>query len=499
MTVSPSTRQVTHNDGDTTLEPRVMQVLVALAEADGKVVSRDVLIDRCWAGTIVGDNAIARVIARLRRLSEETGDFTIETVARVGYRMSATEGRSAEPLPLLTRADPPAPATAGGTERPFDRRWLLIGGMVALGVGSTALLRRPPGRAMTQQERAAALVAEARIFSEVGVKNAASQAIRNLEDAVALDPGSAETWGALALALANYVDWCWEEEAEDFSARSRDAAKRARAIDPDNADADLALVVRRNWFGRWMEHEQGLRAVIARHPDHAAAHAKLAFLLCQAGRWSDGLTLIEKLARDSRLSPNLCELHGTALAARDRRFEADRVLAEGLLNWPSAPMLWSTRFEYLLSAGRLAEARSIITDHVRIDFPFPPIPMDLGIEVAEALEPSAGDKLRAQTTAKVLAAREKGAIWSPATVRLLVLLGEPGAALNVARTYLVGGESPGGRIIPPPSPFVLRRTEFLFLPFMAPLRSRAGFADLMETIGLAAYWQQTGNAPQMLG
>jgi DNA-binding winged helix-turn-helix (wHTH) protein/Tfp pilus assembly protein PilF len=498
MMVSPSTRQVTHGRDSITLEPRVLQVLVALAQADGRVVSREALFDRCWDGMIVGDNAINRVIARLRRLAEDTGCFVIETVPRVGYRLRPIETEPAEPPPLPAKANPPAVRDAGGTKRPFDRRWLLIGGMVALGAGGTALLWRPTGQSTATQERAAALVAKARIFSEVGVRSASDQAIRMLEEAVALDPASAQAWGALALALANHVWWAWEAEAEDFSARAREAAERAQAIDPDNADAALALVVRQNWFGRWTEHEHGLRAVIARHPDHPAAREKLVFLLCQAGRWLNGLALFEAAAGNARLPPLLCELYGTALAARDRRLEADRVLAEGVANWPSVPTLWSTRFEYLLSTGRLAEARAMVTDHVRIEFPQPTIPIDLGIDVTKALETRPGDALRAQAAAKVLAARENGAIWSPAATRLLMLLDEPGAALKVARAYLVGGTSPGGRVILPPTRFALRRTDFLFLPFMAPLRSLDGFADMAEAIGLAAHWRQTGTAPQMV-
>ena len=42
------------------LDPRVMQVLVALTGAAGKVLSRDDLIALCWDGRIVGDNAINR-------------------------------------------------------------------------------------------------------------------------------------------------------------------------------------------------------------------------------------------------------------------------------------------------------------------------------------------------------------------------------------------------------------------------------------------------------
>ena len=64
LRVEPPTRQIYNADERQTLEPRVMQVLVALARADGNVVSRDDLIQCCWDGRIVGDDAINRVIGR---------------------------------------------------------------------------------------------------------------------------------------------------------------------------------------------------------------------------------------------------------------------------------------------------------------------------------------------------------------------------------------------------------------------------------------------------
>ncbi len=64
--VDPATRQIRRGDDSRTLEPRVMQVLVALAEAQGQVIGRDGLIERCWNGRIVGENAINRVISLIR-------------------------------------------------------------------------------------------------------------------------------------------------------------------------------------------------------------------------------------------------------------------------------------------------------------------------------------------------------------------------------------------------------------------------------------------------
>ncbi|MEI9926664.1 MAG: winged helix-turn-helix domain-containing protein [Sphingomonas sp.] len=134
MQVRPSTRELIIGSDREILEPRVMQVLTLLAGAQGRVVSRDELIDRCWGGRIVTENALTRVISRVRRLSEldDGRSFTLETIPRVGYGLK----RAAEP--------------AGG-DRPLDphrRRYIAAS---ALGVGAAALggalwLRRGPAR-----------------------------------------------------------------------------------------------------------------------------------------------------------------------------------------------------------------------------------------------------------------------------------------------------------------------------------------------------------------
>ena len=85
----PSLREVEANGVLETLEPRVMQVLVALARAKGGVLSRDELIRQCWGGRIVGEDAINRCVSKVRQLAELGGRkaFEIETIPRVGYRL----------------------------------------------------------------------------------------------------------------------------------------------------------------------------------------------------------------------------------------------------------------------------------------------------------------------------------------------------------------------------------------------------------------------------
>jgi DNA-binding winged helix-turn-helix (wHTH) protein len=90
LRLSPATREISHTDGRReVVEPRVMQVLLALAKADGAIVTRDQLVQSCWAGRVVGEDAINRVISRLRKTADGIGSgvFRVETVTRVGYRL----------------------------------------------------------------------------------------------------------------------------------------------------------------------------------------------------------------------------------------------------------------------------------------------------------------------------------------------------------------------------------------------------------------------------
>ena len=93
--VEPLTRQVSYADGEhETLEPRVMEVFVALHRADETVVSRDDLTLSCWGGTVVGEDAVQRVIQRLRKVAARSGAFRIETITKVGYRLVAAASKA---------------------------------------------------------------------------------------------------------------------------------------------------------------------------------------------------------------------------------------------------------------------------------------------------------------------------------------------------------------------------------------------------------------------
>jgi adenylate cyclase len=88
LEVRPASREVVLGGRREVIEPRVLQVLVALARRRGEVVSRDDLIGACWAGRVVGDDAINRAIMGVRRIGDAFGGFAIETIPRVGHRLT---------------------------------------------------------------------------------------------------------------------------------------------------------------------------------------------------------------------------------------------------------------------------------------------------------------------------------------------------------------------------------------------------------------------------
>ncbi|MEN4903970.1 winged helix-turn-helix domain-containing protein [Luteimonas sp. TWI1416] len=71
------------------LEPRTMTLLCALAASNGAVRSADALLDACWPGQDLGDNAVHKHVALLRAALGDSAQAPryIDTLHRRGYRL----------------------------------------------------------------------------------------------------------------------------------------------------------------------------------------------------------------------------------------------------------------------------------------------------------------------------------------------------------------------------------------------------------------------------
>ena len=123
-TVRPSLNRLERNGEQVTLQNLSMQVLVYLAKRAGQVVTYDELLDTLWRGRVVGEDAVHRRIADIRRkLGDSRSDPAyIQTIPKKGYRVVAKVGQ-------------PAASTAA------PRRWPIAAAIALIGVLIMTMVR----------------------------------------------------------------------------------------------------------------------------------------------------------------------------------------------------------------------------------------------------------------------------------------------------------------------------------------------------------------------
>lgn len=94
------------------LTPKVFDILLALVESSGQVISKDSLMKRVWPDSFVEEGNLTQNISLLRKALGEgqNGHQYIETVARRGYRFVAPVYESGDGRTDSTRANASAPA-----------------------------------------------------------------------------------------------------------------------------------------------------------------------------------------------------------------------------------------------------------------------------------------------------------------------------------------------------------------------------------------------------
>ena len=135
--VLPGQGTLRRGDREERPEPKVFAVLMALAERDGNLVTRDDLVNEVWDGRPTSDEPINRCLSRLRSHLDdrERPHRYIETLQRRGYRL-------VQPVELEVEKAAADAATGG----PSLRIWKIVAGVMALGFLLTvALMMRPPG------------------------------------------------------------------------------------------------------------------------------------------------------------------------------------------------------------------------------------------------------------------------------------------------------------------------------------------------------------------
>lgn len=489
--IVPSSREVRGPGGGAIIEPRVMQVLLVLADAAGAVVTREDLIRLCWNSQIVGEDAINRAVAEVRRVARTLAadGFAIETIPRTGYRLTGA-------TPNGVSAASPSAAQPAASRR-------LVLGAAGLAVASAAAAAGWALWPNADARHAADLAAQAKLAMNGDLPEGVAQAVQLLRAAVASRPGDAKLWGKLALAWCVMAEIAGPGQVAAAVQGCELAAARALALDPRQADARVGLILLRSSYGDWLVVERKLRTVLVDAPTNIAATEGLAVLLQVVGRTRESGELNGAIAAREPLSPVYQYRRTYNLWSAGKVAEADRTIDRAIELWPRHPGVWFARLWLMGFTGRTQVALAQIADiETR-----PPTMSDASAALLrlsmQALQTGDAGAVDAAVAANVNAALS-GPGGSVNAILILTALKRLDEAFAVAEGYLLRR---GSTIMPlrytKAQTWVNdqrhRKTQMLFVPVTAPLRADPRFLDLCRGSGLADYWRQSGRWPDFLG
>lgn len=480
LQIHPDTLQVEQDGRSDTLEPRVMQVLVVLARAHGKIVTRDELIEQCWDGRVVGEDAINRALSRVRHCAAgfAGGCFAVETIPRVGYRLTANAHSSDRPL---------TSSATDGTQH--SRRWILRGAAGAALLGTGAVLWQ-------SREQHEPLPQAMKLYLR-GLENRGQASLQQSEEGVSyfreatrLDPQFAEAWGALAWGYRGLLAYGPRPDAASIETKSRSAAMRALELDPNNVDAHSALLLLAPFYRRWREVEIGCRRLLRSHPQNSILDYNLGFVLCEVGRWRDAIPSLAAVVQREQFWPLPSHQLAYAMIAAGRMEEAEDVIDAASRRWPRRADFWMLKHRLLLFTGRESEAASFANDLLNR-----PVGEEQLVRLQTLIQQavvSGPGTTRDRVVSQLLAqARDVPHHFLFASLGIS-LLGAVDQAFEMSEGYYFGR-----------GPWAANRaqhpiTQCLFIPATMALRGDPRFPALVKEIGLPRYWQASRLLPDYL-
>jgi len=258
----PAANEIARGGRVAHVEPKVMDVLVLLAQRPGAVVARDALLAAAWPGSVVGDEALTQSVIKLRRAlgDDPRAPRYIETIPKRGYRLiapvvpdrdGAAAGSPANAIVVPTGVAPGPAAHAGVAAGPVARLLarppagaMILGialvALVALAAGGPAgriadLFRTHVDSPRNSEAEAYFTSGQQKLLVRGVPENAQARAL--FREAIEHDPTYARAYASLAMTYALQG----RLGGADATRRALELAETARLMDPRAPDVHWTL------------------------------------------------------------------------------------------------------------------------------------------------------------------------------------------------------------------------------------------------------------------
>ncbi|MBI4907319.1 MAG: winged helix-turn-helix domain-containing protein [Acidobacteria bacterium] len=315
--VIASERQLLLDGEPVPLTPKAFDLLLALLEQPGRLITKEALIERVWPNTFVEENNLADNISRLRKALGESGNGAkfIETVPRRGYRFVAAVASQNGEASCPDSATPPIPQPSLHT-RPSWLRWCVVVVAPVL-VGAVIWVQMR----LSAKAEARNLEFKGSFYYNQWTDPEIRKGIAFHERAILLDPGNAGLYNGLSTGWLFLAD-LYAPPRETIP-HAKAAIAKALERDPSNAWSHTSrglIAAQYDWD--WASAEAEFKQAIRIAPEFESAHILYGWHLMAVGRLQDAVNEIKPIVEANPLNDFAMWSLGLALHFSGRLDEA---------------------------------------------------------------------------------------------------------------------------------------------------------------------------------
>ena len=205
-----------------------------------------------------------------------------------------------------------------------------IAGEVVKALKLTLLGTALTTRSKPQDSEAYNLALQGRFFLERRGQKDFERAVEYFRRSRERDPDYAPAWAGLSRAYAGQADNGFVPAADGYR-RAREAAEKALALDPQLADAHLAMGwIQTLYDWDWTAADASYRRALDLEPGNALALRRVGGQALVLGRWDEAIELTNKAIERDPLRPTAYSNLGLALLAVNRDTEAETAFRKAL-------------------------------------------------------------------------------------------------------------------------------------------------------------------------